>query len=82
MRCPIPCLSLVQYQLSRGSRCPPLLLDQTEARWAEEKFFGDRPPSLSQGLDDRAPLLLSQGLVPALQPHKVPFSQQAYFFEQ
>ena len=44
---------------------PPLFLDQTEERRAE-KNFGDCPPLLSQGLDDRAPSL-SKGLDPALQ---------------
>ena len=42
---------------ARGVR-PPLFSDQTEARRAE-KNVGYRPPpptSLSQGLDDRAPL--------------------------
>ena len=33
----------------------PLFLDQPEARRAEKNFFGDRVPSLSQGLGDRAP---------------------------
>ena len=32
---------------------PPLFLDQTEGRRAEKIFFCDRPPPLSQGLDDR-----------------------------
>jgi len=36
-----------------GGPGPPLFLDQTEARRAE-KFFWRPPPSLSQGLDDRA----------------------------
>ena len=31
---------------------PPLFLDQTEAQRAENIFFGDCPPPLSQGLDD------------------------------
>ena len=50
---------------ARGVR-PPLFLDQTEARRAE-KNVGDRPPptSLSQGLDDRAPLF-PEGLYPSL----------------
>ena len=37
-----------------GKGPAPLFLDQTEARRAEKKFFGDRPPPtppLSQGLD-------------------------------
>ena len=46
-----------------GGGAPPLFLNQTEARGAENIFFGDRPP-LSKGLDDRPPLL--QGLDPAL----------------
>ena len=33
----------------------PLWLDQTEARRAQKKFLKDRPPPLSQGLDDRRP---------------------------
>ena len=36
---------------SRGGH--PLFLDQTEARRAEKNFIWDRPPPLSQGLDDR-----------------------------
>jgi len=44
-----------------GARSPPpppptLFLDQTEARRAE-KIFGDRPRSLSKGLDDPHPYL-------------------------
>ena len=45
-----------------GRPSPPLLLDQTEVRRAEN-FFLTRPfpppppPSLSQGLDDRTPSL-------------------------
>ena len=39
-----------------GGIGPPLFLDQTEARKAEKNLFGDRFP-LSQGLDDRAPLI-------------------------
>ena len=31
---------------------PDLFLDQTEAQGAEKKFFGDRAPHLSQGLDE------------------------------
>ena len=42
---------------ARGARVPPLFLDQAEARKAEKKFFGDRPP---------APPPLFQGLDPAL----------------
>ena len=54
---------------ARGGRGPPLFLDQTEARRAEN-FFGDPrpPPPLSQDLDDRPPPLppLSEGLDPPL----------------
>ena len=32
-----------------------LFLDQTEAQRAEKNFFETAPPTLSQGLDDRAP---------------------------
>ena len=47
---------------------PPLILDQTEAQRAEEKKLEtDPPPTLSRGLDDRAPLL-SQGMDLALLP--------------
>ena len=45
---------------ARGAPPPPLFLDQTEARRAEEIWGGTGPP-LSQGLDDR-PRLLSEGL--------------------
>ena len=42
-----------------ASVAPPLFLDQNETRRAEKKSFGDRPPpptpTLSQGLDNRAP---------------------------
>ena len=41
-----------------GARPPLLFLDQNEARRAEKRFLGDRPPPL--------PPLLSQGLDPAL----------------
>ena len=46
----------------------PFFLDQTEARGARKKFFGDRPhlsppPPLSQDLDDRVHPL-SEGLDP------------------
>ena len=50
---------------------PPLLLDQTEARWAKTNFW--RPdPLLYQGLDDRSstpppPPSLFEGLDPPLQ---------------
>ena len=45
-----------------GDPGPPLFLDQTEARRAENNFF---EPPLSQGLDDRPPSL-SGGLDPPL----------------
>ena len=35
----------------------PLLLDQTEAQRAEKIFLETAPPPLSQGLDDRSPLI-------------------------
>ena len=38
-----------------GATPPPLFLVQTEARRAEKIFFGDRPPALSNGPDDRPP---------------------------
>ena len=37
-----------------GTR-PPLFLDQTEAQRAEKNCFGELPPHLSKGLDDRPP---------------------------
>ena len=40
-----------------GAPPPPLFLVQTEARRAEKIFFGDRPPALSNGPDDRPPPL-------------------------
>ena len=44
---------------ARGGPGPLLFLDQTEGRRAEKNFFlGDRVPSLSKGLDDRAPTYL------------------------
>ena len=36
-----------------GLPLPDLFLDQTEAQGAEKKFFGDRAPHLSQGLDEK-----------------------------
>ena len=46
----------------------PLFLDETEARRAENIFFKPppSPPPLSQGLDDRAPLIWRSGSTPAL----------------
>ena len=50
----------------------PLLLDQAEARRAEKFFLGDRPPSLSEGLDDpHPPTPRSQALDPALVYYRV-----------
>ena len=43
-----------------------LFLDQTEARRAEILFFFKTGPPLSQGLDDRPPPTLSEGLDPLL----------------
>ena len=40
---------------ARGDLGLPLFLDQAEARRAEKIFLGDRPPSLSEGLDDPPP---------------------------
>ena len=45
---------------------PPLFLDQTVARWEKIFFLKTDPPPLSQGLDDRPPLPLSDGLDPPL----------------
>ena len=42
----------VPWKGSGGAGLPPLSLDQTEARKAEKKCFGDPSPlSLSEGLD-------------------------------
>ena len=54
-----------------GGGATPLILDQTEARKAEKKFFCDRASPLSQGLDDRPspppnPLILRSGSATAL----------------
>ena len=50
----------------------PLFLDQAEARSAEKIFLGDRPPSLSEGLDDPPPPPPPfQGLDPALVYYRV-----------
>ena len=38
-----------------GGPASPLFFDQNKARRAEKKFFGDRAPHLSQGLDDPLP---------------------------
>ena len=57
----------------RGHLGLPLFLDQAEARRAEKIFLGDRPPSLSEGLDDpqHPPPPPSQGLDPALVCYRV-----------
>ena len=50
-----------------GARAPALFLDQTEARRAEKMFFETAPPPhFCQGLDDRPPSPLSEGLDPPL----------------
>ena len=50
-----------------GEGPPRLFFYQTEARRAEKKLFGTRPPPLSQGLDDLPPPPpLSEGLDPTL----------------
>ena len=49
----------------------PLFLDQTEARRAEERFFGDRPPPRPH------PPSFSQGMDPAL--HYIKLSVSAFF---
>ena len=41
---------------------PPLFFDQNEAQSAEKSLYGGRPFALSQGLDDRGPPPLSEGL--------------------
>ena len=51
-----------------GGPASSLFFDQNEARRAEKKFFGDRAPHLSQGLDDRRPPSLSEGLDQSLFP--------------
>ena len=57
---------------ARGDLGLPLFLDQAEARRAEKIFLGDRPPSLSEGLDDpQPPPPRSQGLDPALVYYRV-----------
>ena len=48
-----------------GELAPPLFLDQTEAQGAGKNFFKTSPHPLSQGLNDRPPLL-SEGLDPPL----------------
>ena len=50
---------------AQGARGPPLFLDQTEARRPKKIFLENTPP-LSQGLDDRPPPSLAEGLDPPL----------------
>ena len=45
---------------ARGGPPPPLFLDQTEARRAQKNVLKTVPP-LSQGLDDRPPLISRYG---------------------
>ena len=45
-----------------GGAPSPLLLDQTEARGAKKNFFETCAPPFSQGVDDRPPPPLSEGL--------------------
>ena len=65
-------LKMIFYS-SGGERpvgpAPPLLLDKTEARRCEKFFFRPPSPLLSQGLDDRPPPPLSEGLNPPLYSH-------------
>ena len=54
---------------SRGGAwmaCPPLFLDQTEARWAVKIFFGAPPPPYPKVWMTATPSPLSQGQDPAL----------------
>ena len=51
----IICLQWRVQGRGRGHLGLPLFLDQAEARRAEKSFLGDRPPSLSEGLDDPQP---------------------------
>ena len=53
-----------------GGPASPLFFEQNEAWRAEKKFFGDRAPHLSQGLDDPLPPppSLSEGLDQSLFP--------------
>ena len=51
----------------QGRPGPPLFLDETEARRAENIFFLNHPPPpLISGLDDRAPLIWRSGSAAAL----------------
>ena len=49
-----------------GGLAPPLLFEQNEAQRAEKSLFGDQSPPFSQGVDDRYPPSLSEGLDPPL----------------
>ena len=53
---------------ARGGPGPPLFFDQNEARTVEKLFLESGPP-LSQGLDDRAPLL-SESDPPLYKPYR------------
>ena len=57
-RCIFILFSVVDPGEGPGGPGPPLFFDQNEARRAEKNFLGDRPPPLSQGLDDRPPRLI------------------------
>ena len=55
----------IQWRI-RGAWPPPLLFEQNEAQRAEKSLFGDQSPPFSQGVDDRYPPSLSEGLDPPL----------------
>ena len=61
---------LLRITVADTGEAPPLFLDQTEARRAQKRFFGDRP------LPHPAPTF-SQGLDPAL--HYIKLSVSAFF---
>ena len=68
---PSPPENLAVAYTGKGSAPPrlPLFLDETEARRAENIFFKSPPhppPPLSQGLDDRAPIICRYGSATAL----------------
>ena len=67
-----------------GWPAPPLLLDQTEARWAEKFFFRAPPPPHSKVWMTATPSPLSQGLDPALNNSQYcwMFSQYCWMFSQ
>ena len=46
--------------------CPPLILRPNLSRKGQKKLFIDRPPQLSQSLDDRPPSPLCEGPDPPL----------------